>query len=183
MADLNVFLALTRWASFTNLSPVFTNYLSKWSICFSITSTPSAELLKKRHNYMRSVCCKHLQPHSEAAESRNSVLFTMKPRSVLTAADCWEKHVVCLWGLRQQQQQRRRSVLPSLPFHRSTVTLQEPDENLSLWFMGCHLQGNWQSPSLPLDEGATCRRAKSVPLGPKAWPAITTRGTCKQAEL
>lgn len=50
-------------------------------------------------------------------------------------------------GLRQQLQQQ----WPNLPSHSlvnwSTVTLQEPDENLSRWFMGRHLQGNQQPPS------------------------------------
>lgn len=37
-------------------------------------------------------------------------LTTTRPCSVLTAADCWEKHVLCLWGLRQRQRAG-----PSLP--------------------------------------------------------------------
>lgn len=39
----------------------------------------------------------------------------------------------------------------SLPSARPSIhsdSAGEPDENLSLWFMGCHLQGNQMSISL-----------------------------------
>lgn len=66
----------------------------------------------------------------------------------------------------------------SLPLvHKFPVALEEQDENLWLWFMGCHLQGNRWKPWLqpPFSKGATCRRAEPVPLGPKVWCCTTRR--------
>lgn len=78
-------------------------------------------------------------PIFRPADSSYCRLFTMKSCFVLMSADCWEKHTVCLrvWG--------RAAAEPSLPLplvNRSIVILQEPDENLLPWFMGCHLTGN-----------------------------------------
>lgn len=90
--------------------------------------------------------------HFRATDFSYCSLFTMKSCFVLMSADCWEKHVVCLWAWGSSRSSSGSSgrTFPPFPLvNRSIVTLQEPDENLLLWFMGCHLLGNAQGPLPP----------------------------------
>lgn len=51
--------------------------------------------------------------HLSAAESSYTGLFTMKSCSVLMAADCWEKHAVCLWAWGSSSGRRSFPPFPS----------------------------------------------------------------------